>query len=125
MITLDVLVPGESGKILAVGGEGALRHRLLEEEHHVLAVQLGHRVLQHDASLLPLLQNEARVGEYVVDLLLRLTPLSHAYVLVDHVGELLDHLHHLLRQLLHRRVPLRLLQQQLGVRHVQVLRLIS
>ena len=30
MITLDVLVPGESGKILAVGGEGALRHRLLD-----------------------------------------------------------------------------------------------
>ena len=30
MITLDVLAPGESGKILAVGGEGALRHRLLD-----------------------------------------------------------------------------------------------
>ena len=30
MITLDVLVPGVSGKILAVGGEGALRHRLLD-----------------------------------------------------------------------------------------------
>ena len=30
MITLDVLVPRESGKILAVGGEGALRHRLLD-----------------------------------------------------------------------------------------------
>ena len=30
MITLDVLVPGESGKSLAVGGEGALRHRLLD-----------------------------------------------------------------------------------------------
>ena len=30
MTTLDLLIPGESGVIKAVGGEGALRHRLLD-----------------------------------------------------------------------------------------------
>ena len=30
MITLDSLVPGESGVIVRVGGSGALRHRLLD-----------------------------------------------------------------------------------------------
>ena len=30
MTTLDLLTPGESGVIKAVGGEGALRHRLLD-----------------------------------------------------------------------------------------------
>lgn len=30
MATLDMLVPGESGVITAVGGTGALRHRLLD-----------------------------------------------------------------------------------------------
>ncbi len=30
MSTLDNLIPGETGVIVSVGGEGALRHRLLE-----------------------------------------------------------------------------------------------
>ena len=30
MTTLDMLAPGESGVITAVGGTGALRHRLLD-----------------------------------------------------------------------------------------------
>ena len=30
MTTLDLLIPGESGVIKADGGEGALRHRLLD-----------------------------------------------------------------------------------------------
>ncbi len=30
MNTLDELLPGETGKIISVGGSGALRHRLLD-----------------------------------------------------------------------------------------------